>query len=357
MKKLIQTTFTTFIVILFISATVSGFPVPKKHLGIATYSVKGLESDIEGSFKALADDGYVVMEISNYNASQGNVAGFKPADYAALAEKYGIDIISSHARAQFDVKNVEGTLAAWGKLFDDHKDMGCKYVISPMNMWSNNVEALKAECALMNKIGEEANKRGIKFGYHNHNMEFAVIPGTDQIYEDFLIANTDPDKVFFQMDVYWVTVGGQDPVAYLKKYPDRFKVLHIKDDYVIGESGTIDFKAIFTQFYNNGYEDWFVEMEIKMTPEQKKQSLAMMEMMKNRMSGGANTNPPGPPQTGQQRQGGAPQQGAQNRQGGPPAGMQGPRRQDPAAVAEQLTTSLEGIKQSAEYLMNAEFVK
>ncbi len=122
---------------------------------------------------------------------------------------------------------------------------------------------------MLNKIGDEANKRGIKFGYHNHNLEFAKIAGTDQMYEDFLISNTDPDKVIFEMDVYWTTVGGQDPVAYLKKYPNRIKVLHIKDDYVLGESGKIDYKAIFKQFYKNGNEDWFVEMEGKMTPEQR----------------------------------------------------------------------------------------
>jgi hypothetical protein len=150
------------------------------------------------------------------------------------------------------------------------------------------------------------------------------------------------------MDVYWVTVGGQDPVAYLKKYPDRFKVLHIKDDYVIGKSGTVDFKAIFTQFYKNGYEDWFVEMEGKMTPEQKKQYLAMMEIIKKGMSEGGD-NPFGQPPSGQQ--------GGQNRQGAPPAVMQGSGRQEPVPVAEQLKTSLEGIKQSAEYLMKADFVK
>lgn len=85
----------------------------KKQIGIATYSVKGLESDIEGSLKALADYGYTVMEISNYNAGRGTVAGYSPADYAALAEKYGLDIISSHARAKFDVKDIPGTLEAW----------------------------------------------------------------------------------------------------------------------------------------------------------------------------------------------------------------------------------------------------
>lgn len=132
-----------------------------------------------------------------------------------------------------------------------------------MNIWSGNLDILKEECNLMNKIGEEANKRGIKFGYHNHSFEFVPVAGTEQLYEDYLIQNTDPEKVFFQMDVYWVTMGGQDPVAYLKKYPNRFKVLHIKDDYVIGESGKINYKAIFEQFYKNGNEDWFVEIEEK----------------------------------------------------------------------------------------------
>jgi sugar phosphate isomerase/epimerase len=347
------------------SSAIYGAPNKKKHLGIATYSVKGLESDIEGSFKALAADGYEVMEISNYNAGKGTVAGYTPADYAALAKKYGLTIISSHARSKFDVKDVEGTLAAWGKLFDDHKAMGCKYVVFPMNMWAGTVEGVKTECDLMNKIGEEANKRGIKFGYHNHNLEFATIANTNQMYEDFLIANTDPEKVFFEMDVYWVTVGGQDPVVYLKKYPNRFKVLHIKDDYVIGESGKINFKAIFKQFYKNGNKDWFVELEAKMTKEEQERMAAMMEQMKKiQAQGGSMSDLMGqmaksqqqqPPQGGQKpQQGGAAPQGAQ---GGAPAGVPGLGPQDPKKVAEQLKTSLEGIRMSAEYLMKAKFVK
>jgi len=174
--------------------------------------------------------------------------------------------------------------------------MGCTYVILPMYMWSDDVEVLKAECDLLNKVGEEANKRGLKFGYHNHSMEFAAVPGSDLLLEDFLIANTDPDKVLFQMDVFWTVAGGQDPVAYLQKYPDRIKVLHIKDDYVVGESGKIDFKAIFDQFYQNGGKDWFVEMEAA-------------------------------------------------------------RPAESVPVAEQLKTSLEGIRKSAEYLKAADFVK
>ena len=363
MKKTSLITYVLLLALLIPVASVEGAPkAKKKQIGIATYSVKGLESDVEGSLKALGDFGYTVMEISNYNAGRGTVAGYSPADYAALAKKYGLNIISSHARAKFDAKDVAGTLEAWGKLLDDHKIMGCKYVVLPMN----DVEALKAECSLLNQIGAEANKRGIKFGYHNHSMEFATVPTTNLTFEDFLIQNTDPDKVFFQMDVYWITIGGMDPVTYLKKYPDRFSVLHIKDDYVIGESGKIDYKAIFKQFYKNGHKDWFVEMEAKMTDEQRKQSIAMMDMMKQRMSQGGQGQqgqPQGPPQ-GQagQRQGppqgqqaGAPPQG---RQGGAPAGNAGGFGQrDPQAQAAMLKESLDGIRLSAEYLKNAKFVK
>ncbi|MFH0842520.1 MAG: sugar phosphate isomerase/epimerase [Bacteroidota bacterium] len=336
MKKALNLCFIALLAVLITSCS------SEKQLGIATYSVKGLESDIEGSFKALAEDGYVVMEISNYNAAEGKVAGYTPAEYAALAEKYGLDIISSHSSAGLNVNDPEGTLTAWGKIFDDHKTMGCKYVVLPMNFWSNNAEGLKAECALMNKIGEEANKRGLKFGYHNHSMEFVTVPGTDQKYEDFLIANTDPDKVFFQMDVFWTVFGKQDPVAYLQKYPDRIKVLHIKDDYVIGKSGNIDFKAIFDQFYKNGNKDWFVEMEEEMTPETKAQTEAMMEMLTNMMlSGGPN---PFAPRPQGEEQGDAPP-------------MPIPAPPDPAVIAENLKKSLEGIKLSAEYLQNSDFVK
>ena len=347
MKNILSVGVLTILVLLGTSSALSG-AAKKKHLGIATYSVKGLESDIEGSFKSLADAGYVVMEISNYNAGTGLVAGLKPVEYAALAEKYGLDIISSHARAKFDVKDVEATLTAWGKVFDDHKAMGCKYVIFPMYTWAQTTDGVKAECDLMNKIGAEANKRGLKFGYHNHNFEFAKIAGTDQIYEDFLIANTDPDKVFFQMDVYWITVGGQDPVAYLKKYADRFKVLHIKDEYVVGESGKIDYKSIFKQFYKNGYKDWFVELEAKMTREQIEQNLVRMEQMKQRQGGQQPAQQAAP-------QAGTPGQQRPAGQGAPPAGFGGQR--DPKVVAEQLKTSLEGIKLSADFLLKSSFVK
>ena len=97
--------FMAVVMTLFVtSSSLSGAGAPKKHLGVQVYSVKGFETDVNGSLKALADAGYTVLEIANYDASTGLVAGYKPAEFAALVKKYGMEVISSHARSKFDVK-------------------------------------------------------------------------------------------------------------------------------------------------------------------------------------------------------------------------------------------------------------
>jgi len=73
--------------------------------------------------------------------------------------------------------------------------------------------------------------------------------------------NTDPSLVFFEMDVYWTVMGQNDPIEYLKKYPNRIKVLHIKDRSVLGQSGMMNFEQIFKQAYANGIKEYFVELE------------------------------------------------------------------------------------------------
>ena len=78
---------------------------------------------------------------------------------------------------------------------------------------------------------------------------------------DLMLENTSPDHVTFQLDVFWIKKGGYDPVEYMRKYANRIKVLHIKDEKAIGVHNSVDFKAVFDQAYANGIKDWYVEVE------------------------------------------------------------------------------------------------
>ena len=78
---------------------------------------------------------------------------------------------------------------------------------------------------------------------------------------DYMLENTDPDKVLFEMDVYWTVMGKASPVDYFKKYPGRFRLLHIKDRREIGQSGMVGFDAIFANAREAGVENIIVEME------------------------------------------------------------------------------------------------
>jgi len=231
----------------------------QKHIGLATYSVKGIREDPEQAFKRIADIGFKTVEICEY--SDGEIFGMKPVDFKKYLVDKGISVSSSHTGTTFDLKDEAATLSAWDKLLDDHKAMGCKYVIIPSHKWGNDLETVQANCEMFDKIGKLANEKGLTFAYHSHNSEFNTIGDSEIKYEDYIIQHTNSKYVSFEMDVYWAYQGGQDPVKWLQKYPDRIKILHIKDYYVIGASGKIDYESIFNQFYKNGNSDFYVEME------------------------------------------------------------------------------------------------
>src|SRR5690606_8405186 len=97
------------------------------------------------------------------------------------------------------------------------------------------------------------------FGYHNHSKEFGKLEG-ETLY-DFMLQNTDPEKVMFQMDLYWAQQGGANPVDYFNKYPGRFVLWHVKDKAELGENAVMDFKPIFENAAKSGMEHYIVEVE------------------------------------------------------------------------------------------------
>src|SRR5260370_40420657 len=91
-------------------------------------------------------------------------------------------------------------------------------------------DGYKRVAETFNKVGEASKKAGIQFAYHNHYWEF--IPDAQlggKFPYDFLLESTDASNVKMEMDLCWISVAGQDPVAYFKKYPGRFPLVHVKD--------------------------------------------------------------------------------------------------------------------------------
>ena len=234
-----------------------------KNIGLQIYSLGDeLYKDVPGGMKKLKKMGYQTIELAGYG--KGKIRDIELMDFKKMADDAGITILSSHVNPP--------VREYWKKTADDHAKLGVKYLVQPGQPSTRNVEETKFVCEVFNEAGKIVKAAGIPFGYHNHDMEFAkVVPGGtemkfgrhnkgEKVYDIFL-ANTDPSLVFFEMDVYWAVMGQQDPVEYITKYADRIKVLHIKDRYVLGDSGMMNFEQIFKHFYANGHKDYFVEME------------------------------------------------------------------------------------------------
>ena len=234
----------------------------KKDIYIQLYSVRDdIKADYTGTIAAVAEMGYTGVEAAGYN--DGKFYDMSPADFKKSIEDAGMTVLSSHAgRPLADPAadtNWEETWAWWDTAIQAHKEAGMKYLVVAWIPTPKTLVDLQAYCDYFNQIGEKCNAAGIRFGYHNHNFEFTEIEG--EMMYDYMINNTDPDKVFYQMDVYWVGQGGQDPVAYMNKYPGRFEILHIKDELEIGKSGQVDFEAIYNNAEVAGAKYKVVEVE------------------------------------------------------------------------------------------------
>ena len=242
-------------------ACFTGCAPKPKQIGLQLYSVNQDMGDVEASLQKVADAGYNVVE----TLGSPECFGLPAAEFKALCDSKGIKIVSTHTAIGMDPNDEEGVMNKWRAVFDGLKTMGAKYCVIPGFGLGSNLEELQGVCDYFNKVGKLAKEYGLLLGYHNHSHEYNVMDG--QVIWEYMIEHTDPECVFFQMDVFWTTKGGKNPVEYLKKYPERIKMLHIKDEMVIGDSGEIDFEAIFKQFYANGYSDFVVEQEMPRGPE------------------------------------------------------------------------------------------
>ncbi len=264
-KNLIKSLMVITLVACFIGGSaLTGFAAGKKNIALQMYSLRDdLKKDVKGTIEKMGKMGYTELEAASFD--NGKFYGMEPEAFKALIEANGMKLISSHAGPNYtgDQASWDAAMTWWDTAIDAHKKAGCLFIIKPsMGEYPyKNLESIKKTCEYFNAIGDKCNAKGIRFGYHNHNHEFTKISDGDELVYDFMLKNTDPKKVTFEMDVYWVTKGGQKPVEYFNKYPKRFELLHIKDEKEVGASGEIDFKAIYENMAKAGTKFAIVEVE------------------------------------------------------------------------------------------------
>lgn len=243
----------------------------KKDIAIQLYSVRdrigsfgnNAPSDYSAILKDLAKMGYTSVEAASYR--DGTFYGRSPQEFKKDIEAVGMKVLSSHcskslSQEELESGNFSESLKWWDKAIQAHKEAGMTYVVTPSMPVPKTLKDLKTYCDYYNEIGKRCNANGLKYGYHNHDFEFVKIEDKEVMF-DYMIENTNPEYVFFEMDVYWVMMGKASPVDYFNKYPGRFTVLHIKDRREIGQSGMVGFDAIFNNAKTAGVKHIVVEVE------------------------------------------------------------------------------------------------
>lgn len=286
---------------LFSSAIFKNDPLLEK-IGIQFFSLpKMLDSDLKGALSMLSKIGYREVElygpypfsnpaaIESWNAVTPSL-GFKGSGYFGhtvvemknLLQDNGFSVPSIHT----DLDTLQMNM---NKLGEAARVLGNTYVVLPAIPAEKRktLDDFRKMAEAFNKIGEDAKKEGIKFAYHNHGYGLKEVDG--QIPLELIFANTDPSLVFFEMDLYWTTAGGADPIALLDKYKNRYPLIHVKDMikkvHFSGDggdpkqwielfpymttagSGVLDLRSIIVKAKENGVKHFIVEQDMVKDPE------------------------------------------------------------------------------------------
>jgi sugar phosphate isomerase/epimerase len=245
---------------------------PKQYIGLQLYTVRdAMQQDPAGTLAKVAQLGYNSVEGATYTGSQ-KFYGMEPAAFAKVLKQNGLIMPSSHymlGQAMNNGQPTQGTiLHGWDKAVDDAAQAGVKYMVCAYLIESErgSLDQYKQIAAHLNKAGERCKKAGIQLCYHNHDFEFAAQNG--QLPYDILLKETDKQLLKMELDLYWATKAGHDPLALFKAHPGRFPLWHVKDmdktekkDFTEVGNGVIDFKKIFAARQLAGLQYYFVEQD------------------------------------------------------------------------------------------------
>lgn len=225
-----------------------------ERLGVQLYTVRDrMERGVAPTLQAVANSGYAEVE----TAGLFNVP---PQEFRALLDRAGLVSPSGHYSLDSFRENLDATLAT-------AQALGQQWAVVPsLSAGERNAAGYRRLAADLNRFGAAARERGLRVGYHNHDYEFSPLEGGGTGY-DILLANTAPELVDLELDLYWAVKAGRDPLALFAAHPGRFPLWHVKDladpqgtqRMVPVGQGTIDFGALFARRQQAGLRHFYVE--------------------------------------------------------------------------------------------------
>jgi sugar phosphate isomerase/epimerase len=222
------------------------------RVGLQLYTVRDqMKADVEGTLARIAQIGYKEVEFAGY-------FGHPPEHIRQYLDRNGLTAPSTHVAYENDDQ--------WKAALATAKQIGHEYIVMP---WipeerRKTLDDWKKFAETFNHAAQMAHDSGIQFAYHNHDFEFPKLDG--QVPYDVLLQSTDPKLVQLEIDLYWMTKGGQDPLDYFARWPGRIPLVHVKDggpapEYKMADvgQGAIDWKRIFAKRDQAGIKHFFVE--------------------------------------------------------------------------------------------------
>ncbi|HLL43386.1 MAG TPA: sugar phosphate isomerase/epimerase [Segetibacter sp.] len=279
----VQIIFPRFIV-LYIASLVSFNMLSAQEIGLQLYSLRNeFKTDVPGTLAKIKEWKIKLIE-------GGGTYGLPVDEYKKLLQQNNLEMVSYGAGFEELAENPQAVI-------DNAKAFGAKFIMCawvPHKEGEFTMDDVKKAIDVFSKAGKLMYENGLKFCYHPHGYEFRPYGNGTQF--DYMVENTDPRYVNFEMDVFWVKHPGQDPVALLKKYPNRFLMLHLKDrepgtkgnqegrapdetNVVLGK-GDVGIADIMKEAKKIGIKYYFIEDESPKAAEQIPQSLAFLQTLK-----------------------------------------------------------------------------
>lgn len=272
------------LIIVFISLTGTINMLSAQQIGLQLYSLRNeFKTDVPGTLAKIKE--WKIKQIEG-----GGTYGLTVDEYKKLLQLNNLEMVSYGAGFE-ELENNPQTV------IDNAKTFGAKFIMCawvPHKEGKFTMDDINKAIVVFSKAGKMMQENGLKFCYHPHGYEFR--PFENGTMFDYMVKNTDPRFVNFEMDVFWVKHPGQDPVALLKKYPNRFLMLHLKDrkpgtdgnqdgraadetNVVLGK-GDVGIAAIMKEAKKIGIKYYFIEDESPTSVEQIPQSLDFLRKLK-----------------------------------------------------------------------------